>query len=238
MTSKRATASRGLVGLQRADQAQLDALGARGRAQRAMRLLHPVLAEHALAGGQHRRRSAPGGCCLETATRVTSAGSRPAASAARGDAGQRRRRGPRRMSGRSRPLAQAGEIAALHRVARRLKASAERRLGSRARALPAADPDHRPGAHARSRRRRPRRLPPRRGGGLPRLRRGRTPRDVGRRLAAVARRRGLILLVGADAGLARADRRRRRPPARAPGAPGAARCGRPGPAGPDHRRGP
>ena len=48
----------GLVGLQRADQAQLDLAAARGPAF--LGLLHAVLAEHPLAGGEHRRDRFPG----------------------------------------------------------------------------------------------------------------------------------------------------------------------------------
>ena len=58
MTSKKAHRLARLVGLQRADQAQLQrppALAPAGH-----RLLHPVLAEHPLAGRQHRRDALPG----------------------------------------------------------------------------------------------------------------------------------------------------------------------------------
>ena len=86
-------------------------------------------------------------------------------------------------------------------MARRLKASAERRLGPRVRALPplilVTDPDRTPDPVASAQR-----LPP----GSAVIYRSFGAGDaeeVGRRLAAVARSRGLILLVGADAGLAR-----------------------------------
>jgi thiamine-phosphate pyrophosphorylase len=99
-------------------------------------------------------------------------------------------------------LAQGSGIEVLHRVARRLKASAERRLGAAVARLPAlilmTDPARTPDPVASAQR-----LPPGsaviyRAFGAPDAAR------IGRALAAVARRRGLILLVGADASLARA----------------------------------
>lgn len=98
-------------------------------------------------------------------------------------------------------MTQAGGIAVLHRVARRLNASAERRLGRRVRALPPlilmTEPDRTPDPAASAQR-----LPP--GSAVIYRSFGAADAyDVGRRLAAVARSRGLILLVGADASLAR-----------------------------------
>ena len=85
MTSNSATASLRLVGLQRADQMQLDV----GKAclQRrpfALRLLHAVLAEDALAGLEDRP-DVVGSKVLETATSVTAPASRPASLLGGGD---------------------------------------------------------------------------------------------------------------------------------------------------------
>ena len=184
-----------------------------GSAQRACASCTRFSPNTRLAGGQHRRDALP----RAAAWRPRPARRRP---------GRGRRRARRRRCGPGSPARAASGVEgrSFGGASDLGERSGERPRKLRPRARPRGRPCRAllfftdPGAHARSRgRRRGACRAARRSSTAPSARRDAGASGRGG-CARVARARRLMLLVGADAGLARAARRRRRAPARAAGA--------------------